>query len=276
MGDIFNFSESDHKVVDYVKNVVSSWGQMVEKFKSERRELTNISDQTDLSCQFLAFCEDQVPIMQKTAYAQLKYVYKGDENEYKNNSHQINCLDRLTNMVRGLTNQIKEDVKRAYKDCDDDFRKCPYCGEVYVKVEGCAGSTFCGNRPVKSEWDGGRRRYANYKFSWRLDKATFEHISFNIRRTNFSQLRTQGLSKFWSTKGFGCGRKITWRNMSPVQVPSEMMEEAENKDDLYALPGGKLAQLDPINHYLRRKQDEIQKRSEAHAKGQDEEKEPLV
>lgn len=28
-----------------------------------------------------------------------------------------------------------------------DLRKCPHCGLIWAKIEGCSGDTECGNRP---------------------------------------------------------------------------------------------------------------------------------
>ncbi len=32
------------------------------------------------------------------------------------------------------------------------IRKCPYCEEIWIKVEGCDGETECGRRNWSSGW----------------------------------------------------------------------------------------------------------------------------
>ena len=42
---------------------------------------------------------------------------------------------------------MRIEAVKYHADVDTDFQKCPYCGEIWQKVEGCVGDTQCGNRP---------------------------------------------------------------------------------------------------------------------------------
>lgn len=39
----------------------------------------------------------------------------------------------------------------SLQHCFNFIRKCPNCGEVWLKVDGCSGRTFCGNFPKRDE-----------------------------------------------------------------------------------------------------------------------------
>lgn len=42
---------------------------------------------------------------------------------------------------------IYDDQNKKQMDIRDMFRKCPNCGEIWIKVAGCNGLTTCGNKP---------------------------------------------------------------------------------------------------------------------------------
>jgi len=51
------------------------------------------------------------------------------------------------------------------------IKNCPHCGEIWIKVEGCDGTTSCGNRKwSKGMWDtfasGHMSQYFKYSFKF--------------------------------------------------------------------------------------------------------------
>ena len=39
-----------------------------------------------------------------------------------------------------------------YEDPRNMIRRCPHCGEIWMKVEGCDGQTRCGERGWENGW----------------------------------------------------------------------------------------------------------------------------
>lgn len=42
-------------------------------------------------------------------------------------------------------------MKHTSSHCYNYIKKCPHCGEIWMKVAGCNGETTCGRIPVKGE-----------------------------------------------------------------------------------------------------------------------------
>lgn len=46
-----------------------------------------------------------------------------------------------------ITKLFYEDQYKQELDLRDMFKQCPRCSLIWMKVQGCNGQTFCGNRP---------------------------------------------------------------------------------------------------------------------------------
>jgi len=83
------------------------------------------------------------------------------------------------------------------------FRKCQYCGEIWVKVEACDGATKCGRRPFSK--DVSAKPSETFKFS-------FDKVMKWVKKT---EKKLEQDPKYY--KGFkeddrkvGCGKTIVW------------------------------------------------------------------
>ena len=94
------------------------------------------------------------------------------------------------------------------------LRKCPHCGQVWTKVEGCGGTTTCGAMPSKSldVRDDSFTVMATFTFAW--DELTEK---LTITQSGLKSAQIQGEAE----SGAGCGRSIDWSAMATVQLPSE-------------------------------------------------------
>lgn len=119
------------------------------------------------------------------------------------------------------------------------YKKCPHCGAVWVKTEGCDGGTICGNIPTAScarkvplepefveeqgRWilmfrHNSIRRTAAATWSWFLNANPFEHTrTVNKGAGTSHRQRTDAIIES------GCGNSITWSTMIPVP-PEELAE----------------------------------------------------
>ena len=91
-------------------------------------------------------------------------------------------------------------------------RRCPHCGLVWLKIEGCDGNTNCGERPSA----GNDARDASF-----LELATFNFDTRGggLRITRAGTKRPQRLGSGGAR--VGCGRTINWSTMAPVEMPPE-------------------------------------------------------
>merc|ERR1712072_1641836 len=56
-------------------------------------------------------------------------------------------IANLTNQLRAVLFDIRTMALAYQNDAGiSQPRKCPHCGEVWAKLEGCNGGTTCGNR----------------------------------------------------------------------------------------------------------------------------------
>ena len=112
----------------------------------------------------------------------------------------------------------------------DDLRKCPHCGMVWAKVEGCEGQTTCGSMP-STHYDvrPGYSRMATFIFNIVRGKLT---ISRNGERSIADKKEQTGVAG-----SVGCGQSINWRDMKRVEVDFlNFQERIVNTDDIISLP----------------------------------------
>ncbi|KAH3764054.1 hypothetical protein Pelo_4083 [Pelomyxa schiedti] len=75
------------------------------------------------------------------------------------------CGEMKKEFKRQLLEIRKHCKDELYVNNDSPFRRCPYCGNVWILAEGCPGNTVCGKRPrFAEEW-----RSFNV-FEWDLTK----------------------------------------------------------------------------------------------------------
>merc|ERR1712130_483711 len=98
----------------------------------------------------------------------------------------------------------------------NNLRKCPWCGLVWTKVAGCDGETVCGRRVNMNE---SRGEYATFSFTFR---------PFSVKKLS----KTKKVADKSQREGTaGCGKKIVWKEMAPVELPKEF----ENVSDIISV-----------------------------------------
>jgi len=116
--------------------------------------------------------------------------------------------ENLTDILKGIRSYCKQ-FNNFAEGCENSpFRSCPHCGEVWIKVQGCDGTTTCGSRP--SEFD--RPRKTKWNFKWRLG-SVLEFVS---------ETKTIELGQKEMQKGQGCGKNIEWGLMKVAPIPVEL------------------------------------------------------
>lgn len=107
-------------------------------------------------------------------------------------------------------------------DPRNHYRACNFCGAVFVKVEGCDGSTTCGALPSSSTMDTARQStYYGHACKWfkrgRDWCLATERPDRAYRRSQPSSKVSQAQRQSGATFENGCGRTVNWSSMLPIE-----------------------------------------------------------
>lgn len=123
---------------------------------------------------------------------------------------QIGYVGYLAGQLRAELFSVRTILLNYHSNSEvTDLRKCPHCGEVWGKWEGCDGQTTCGERPAM------RQEFRNNQQA----TFTFHPGSYVPGKSKYLVERTgqrQAAATNADGKGRGCGQTITWSTMSPV------------------------------------------------------------
>lgn len=143
--------------------------------------------------------------------------------------HYLHLKIELNDIIESLT-QFYEDIlkKKISVITRSPYRRCPHCGLIWVKSQGCDGKTRCGNRPdiidiVSQDFKTVEFYYENEEskeLKWRY----VHHEKRNPSKNKYDTKVKKG--------GVGCGNKIVWSEM-PILNVSEMMEISKIESSNY-------------------------------------------
>ena len=208
---LFKINNHEIKILRETRREVARFEKMKKDFYDQQRSFTEI-EQKDMIFEFQAWMHDQIVETQRNLSCNNNFSFTGGPGIANEAGHIAN----LTNQLRQVLRDVRIEAMKYHDDVVTDFRKCPYCGEVWQKVEGCEGDTQCGNRPSeKLKWDqvnGGKM--ANFFFSWseKFQQLVTKKVSRIIKITEMHCSAA-------AAKQRGCGETINWSKMAPVKVP---------------------------------------------------------
>lgn len=110
------------------------------------------------------------------------------------------------------------------------LRRCQYCGEVWVRVEGCDGETTCGLIPQTGD-PYGDESYISYTWAIVSGKRRPNKINKRKQKARAVSLETAVAS----TKQVGCGKTIVWKDQALVSITE--VDELFNTQDLQQILG---------------------------------------
>ncbi|CAD7943378.1 unnamed protein product [Amoebophrya sp. A25] len=128
----------------------------------------------------------------------------------------------LQKIIHKAHREFRDQVKRYLavnpdNVCDwrNAVRRCQYCGEVWVKVEGCDGETTCGARPTTNEK---RADPSFFRLVWNWVEGRLRPGSFLMRNRNLEHPLAGHLTlgEDRSVRKIGCGKSIVWKNQAIV------------------------------------------------------------
>ncbi len=197
--------------------------------------LNDAQERMDMTFSFNALMTDTISDIQR------EFAEKAKLNLLDNND--LVWTMQLAHAMKQELFEIRKAVDIYQKNSPKNFqtyRKCPYCGNVYVLVEACDGTTTCGNMPSNGDK---RPKISVFKWDWRnllnngLRFDNFERKDEEVAKAQKTNLKyNPELTK-------PCGNKIAFRDMAPVtDLPMEW-EKSSNVNDVLDTDEGDLARF---------------------------------
>ncbi|CAD8112008.1 unnamed protein product [Paramecium primaurelia] len=90
----------------------------------------------------------------------------------------------LVLQVNGLISLAQEKMKLSKQQCFNYIKKCPHCGEIWIKVFGCEDQTFCGQLP-EIEDDHFKQSKIPRRFQFQFQESG---VIYNDLKIQFSKL----------------------------------------------------------------------------------------
>ena len=219
------------KIHNYHRKILKSTSDEVKKFCDKRRAFDEArkaffgKDVIDLAFEFQAYMTDEIDEAQKRISEKNNFTFYGDgaANEAGHVANMVNQLRMVLYDIRTecLGYQSEHGVS--------ELRKCPHCGLIWTKVEGCEGETTCGERPdtVNDFRHPSYAELGTFTFQWLGDG------QLTITKGSNKTVNSERSSKSRT----GCGKSIEWKKMATVAVPSEFSETVKvGTSDIKTLP----------------------------------------
>jgi hypothetical protein len=134
-----------------------------------------------------------------------------DELEYytfyiKMQKENVNICDEFVEKVVQLMSYNLFDNK----DPRNLIKRCPHCGLIWFKTEGCDGSTTCGQR-VSNYYDISAKVIFKYVLKRINGKLEWEKNSMKESSVKQSKIADS------NSKQVGCGRKFVWSRLPKLE-----------------------------------------------------------
>jgi len=188
-----------------------------EDFKRNQKPKYKDQELVDLVFEYRAHMKEEIIMAQMRVSDKFKFTFIGAEAESEA-AHMSNMSNKMIAELRKI--RIEALSAQSGHGLQNNLRKCPHCGQVWTKVQGCDGSTNCGTRPSDKNdlREGGSAVMATFSFTWN-DKWL---ISKSGQKNVTNHLSSTGTSRV-----IGCGRQIVWKEMAPVRIPAEFAESCK-------------------------------------------------
>ena len=226
---LFKIHNHHQRILKYTRDEVSRFRAVKRAFDIERQKYEK-KDQVDLVFEFQAYMTNEITRAQQRMSEKSGFNFMGEKA-----ANEAGHVANMVNQLRVALYDIRtECLKYHYDQNASELRKCPHCGHVWAKVEGCEGETSCGNRPETVN-DMRGSEYAvlsTYTFIWsggslRIEKSGEKKVSSTV------DPNSHGKEDF----GAGCGKPITWSEMAKADVPPEFCAATKiSTDDIQVLP----------------------------------------
>ena len=221
---LFKIHNHHRKILKSTSDEVKKFSDKKRAFDEERNAFSG-KDLVDLVFEFQAYMKDEIVEAQERMSKTNNFTFEGDgaANEA---GHIANMVNRLRMVLYDIRTEC---LGYQSEHGVSELRKCPHCGIIWTKVEGCEGATTCGNRPsnVNDVRDPAYAELGTFSFRWREDGG------LSITKVSRKTVKSERSSR----PQFGCGKSINWKEMATVAVPSEFSETVKvATSDIKILP----------------------------------------
>ena len=242
----FKIHNRQQRVLKYTIDEVTRFRAVKRAFDIERQNYEP-KEQVDLVFEFQAYMTEEITRAQKRMSEKYNFTFFGEKA-----ADEAGHIANMVNQLRVALYDIRiECLKYQSDQSASDLRKCPHCGKVWAKVEGCDGETTCGSRPstVNDMRSPEYSVLSTFTFIWsggslRIEKSGKKEVSSNMAPKNGE-----------NDPGGGCGKSIKWSEMAKAEVPPELNTPAKiSTDDIKVLPPEASNFQDELSSMIRKAQ----------------------
>ena len=230
---LFKIHNHHQRILRFTNEEVARFRAIKSAFDIERQRYQKMEenvnkDQVDLVFEFQAYMTDEITRAKERMTERCDFNFLGEKA-----ANEAGHVANMANQLRLALYDIRtECLKYHFDQSASELRKCPHCGHVWEKVEGCDGET-CGNRPpaVNDMKDSKYAALSTFTFIWsggslRIEKSGQKKVSSNMDPNNRGNI-----------PGKGCGKSISWSGMAKADVLPELCAATKiSTDDIKVLP----------------------------------------
>jgi len=201
----FKICRMDLRVLKKIREKVSAYRKDVTGFQNQLSKWSP-SEIPDQCFQFNTFMTNRIAQLQGELAGEFDWDMQTDKDDEMTVDQQIGYVAHLSSQLKAELFKIRTLLLQFYADSEvSNLRKCPYCGLIWGKWEGCDGLTTCGSRPSRAkQWRNGQQ--ATFTF----------HACSEPYLVERTAVQTASGNPFARGKGAGCGADIKWSTMQPV------------------------------------------------------------
>jgi len=202
----FKICRMDMAVLRSIRDKVKVYKKDVVGFQNQLNKWT-ASDIPDQCFQFNTFMTNRIAELQGELAGEFDWDMTTDKGDMTADQ-QIGYVAYLSGQLKAELFKIRTLLLQFHSNSEvSNLRKCPHCGIIWGKWEGCDGSTTCGSRPSQAkDWRSGTGQQATFTFYPSSEP-------YRVERTGVQRATGNGGA---SGSGAGCGQSITWSTMQPV------------------------------------------------------------
>ena len=228
---LFKIHNNQRKIMVDTNQEVNNFRDLKLSFDRSRQTVP-VQHRIDLIFEFQAWIEDQIIEAQKRLGAKNNFSFEGPKA-----ANEVGHIANMTNQLRLILYSIRlEALDFQSPHGASELRKCPHCGLVWAKVQGCEGATTCGAQPsgdcardLRPESVG---VMATFTFYWKRG----EKGSFRFDLSGERKVQAPRASSTSKSPNAGCGQTVTWSAMAQVPVPEVLMEGKISTEDIQVIP----------------------------------------
>lgn len=204
---------------------VKGWQEQLGKWPA-----TEVPDQC---FQFNTHMTARIPTLQEQLSAEFDWDFATNKGPGEDVDQQLGYVGYLAGQLRAELFNVRTILLNYHSNSEvSNLRKCPHCGLIWGKWEGCDGQTTCGQRPsTAQEFRNGQQA----SFTFHPDSYVPGQSEYRVVRTGHRRAAATQSSR----SGMGCGATITWSSMAPVTQGTNADGDAWSLAELNGTaPGG--------------------------------------